>query len=112
MSLLLCSEQVIAPDFDVRLLPVNNTNSTIAATAPPPAPAPPPPLPMECRLNTARPDPIFLNDRCLTNLLKAEEKYGAAGEHGSYFVGQKDITPDMRKIVAEWMMEVSGFFFQ
>lgn len=59
------------------------------------------------RLNTARPDPTFLDDRCLENLLKAEDKAEAGGGGGSYFAGQKDITPAMRKIVAEWMMEVS-----
>lgn len=57
-------------------------------------------------LNTAGPDPTFLDDRCLENLLKAEEKYSGR-DHVSYFSGQRDITPEMRKIVAEWMMEVS-----
>lgn len=55
-------------------------------------------------VNTAIVDPTFLADRCLENLLKAEEKYTASC---SYFkTVQKDITPPMRKIVAEWMMEV------
>lgn len=60
-------------------------------------------------LNTAGPDPTFLDDRCLENLLRAEEKYSGR-EQVSYFNGQRDITPEMRKIVAEWMMEVSGVF--
>lgn len=80
---LFCSEQVILNDCDT-LVSVH----------------------MENRINTARPDPTFLDDRCLENLLKAEEKYSS--DHVSYFTGQKDITPEMRKIVAEWMMEV-GF---
>lgn len=80
---LLCSEQVISNDCDTRLVSSH----------------------MENRLNTPLPDPIFLNDRCLSNLLKAEEKYSS--DHVSYFSGQKDITPEMRKIVAEWMMEVN-----
>lgn len=58
-------------------------------------------------LNTAGPDPTFLDDRCLENLLKAEEKYSGR-DHVSYFSKQRDITPEMRKIVAEWMMEVSA----
>lgn len=60
------------------------------------------------RLQTAQPDPTFLDDRCLENLLRAEEKRETvAGEQPSYFEHQDDITPAMRKIVAEWMMEVS-----
>lgn len=53
-------------------------------------------------------DPAFLNDRCLENLLKAEEKYTPIG---SYFgTMQTDITPPMRKIVSEWMLEVRFFY--
>lgn len=57
-------------------------------------------------VNTATEDPTFLTDRCLENALKAEEK--RPHTVCTYFkTVQKDITPPMRKIVAEWMMEVS-----
>ncbi|KAH8398556.1 hypothetical protein KR222_000018, partial [Zaprionus bogoriensis] len=50
-------------------------------------------------------DPIFTTDRCLENALKCEEKQPIIE---TYFkTVQKDITPPMRKIVAEWMMEVN-----
>lgn len=50
-------------------------------------------------------DPTFKTDRCLENALKCEEKQSIVD---TYFkTVQKDITPPMRKIVAEWMMEVS-----
>ncbi|XP_054727368.1 uncharacterized protein LOC129237026 [Anastrepha obliqua] len=56
-------------------------------------------------VNIATVDPIFLTDRCLENVLKAEEKLPQPV--CTYFkTVQKDITPPMRKIVAEWMMEV------
>ncbi|XP_061387950.1 uncharacterized protein LOC133323011 [Musca vetustissima] len=56
-------------------------------------------------VNTATEDPTFLTDRCLENALKAEEK--RPQPICTYFKTiQKDITPPMRKIVAEWMMEV------
>jgi hypothetical protein len=50
-------------------------------------------------------DPVLLNDeRVLQNLLSSEERYSHSG---SYFgCLQKDLTPQMRKIVAEWMYEV------
>ncbi|KAJ9596983.1 hypothetical protein L9F63_012013, partial [Diploptera punctata] len=56
----------------------------------------------ECR---AYSDPVLLNDeRVLQNLLSSEEKYSPST---SYFeCVQKDLTPQMRKIVAEWMLEV------
>lgn len=55
-------------------------------------------------INTAINDPTFLDDRCLENLLKTEEKSSTIC---IYFKNiQADITPAMRKIVAEWMMEV------
>ncbi|XP_037931418.1 uncharacterized protein LOC119666208 [Teleopsis dalmanni] len=55
-------------------------------------------------VNTATEDPTFLTDRCLENALKAEEKRPQSV--CTYFVTvQQDITPPMRKIVAEWMME-------
>ncbi|XP_065075416.1 G1/S-specific cyclin-D2 [Ochlerotatus camptorhynchus] len=59
---------------------------------------------MEVRLNTAVKDPTFLDDRCLENLLKSEERY----EQGcNYFTTvQKDISPRMRKVVAEWIIDL------
>ncbi|XP_067012388.1 G1/S-specific cyclin-D2 [Anabrus simplex] len=56
----------------------------------------------ECR---AYPDPVLLGDeRVLQNLLRTEERYTPSS---SYFeCVQKDLTPQMRKIVAEWMLEV------
>ncbi|KAI9589155.1 hypothetical protein GQX74_007324 [Glossina fuscipes] len=60
-------------------------------------------------VNTATEDPTFLTDRCLENALKAEEK--RPQPLCTYFkTVQKDITPPMRKIVAEWMMEGAGEF--
>ncbi|XP_030079613.1 G1/S-specific cyclin-D1 [Drosophila hydei] len=50
-------------------------------------------------------DPIFKTDRCLKNALKSEENHEQIlGTH--FNTVQKDITPAMRKIVAQWMMEV------
>ena len=58
----------------------------------------------ECR---AYSDPVLLNDeRVLQNLLSSEERYSPST---SYFeCVQKDLTPQMRKIVAEWMLEVKS----
>ena len=57
----------------------------------------------ECR---AYPDAAILGDaRVLQNLLKTEERYMPGN---SYFeCVQVDISELMRKIVAEWMLEVS-----
>uniref|UniRef100_A0A1B6EAC8 Cyclin N-terminal domain-containing protein n=1 Tax=Clastoptera arizonana TaxID=38151 RepID=A0A1B6EAC8_9HEMI len=56
----------------------------------------------ECR---AKVDPVLLNDdRVLKNLLNEEDRFAA---NISYFeCVQKDLTPDMRRIVAEWMLEI------
>ncbi|XP_067212632.1 G1/S-specific cyclin-D2 isoform X1 [Linepithema humile] len=56
----------------------------------------------ECR---AYADPALLgDDRVLQNLLQTEERYAPSS---SYFeCVQRDISPLMRKIVAEWMLEV------
>lgn len=50
-------------------------------------------------------DSIFKTDRCLENALKCEEKQNNVNT--CFKTVQKDITPPMRKIVAEWMIEVS-----
>jgi len=50
-------------------------------------------------------DPTLLEDRVLQNLLQREEKYAPSR---TYFDSvQKDLSPNMRKIVAEWMLEAS-----
>lgn len=61
---------------------------------------------MEVRLNTAVKDPTFLDDRCLENLLKSEERH--VRQSCNYFATvQKDISPRMRQVVAEWIIDVS-----
>ena len=51
-------------------------------------------------------DPTFLRDRCLKNLLTSQKRYKTPS--CSYFNSiQKTLTPQMRKIVAEWVIEVS-----
>lgn len=54
-------------------------------------------------------DPVLLNDkRVLANLLATEDKYLP---HTCYFnCVQTDIQPYMRKMVTEWMAEVSFHF--
>lgn len=49
-------------------------------------------------------DPTLLQDRVLRNLLKTEDRYVLP--YTSCFAVQQEVTPEMRKIVAEWMMEV------
>lgn len=57
--------------------------------------------------SVAYPDQVLLDDdRILQNLLNSEDRYIPSS---SYFdTVQRDITPDMRKIVADWMLEVCG----
>lgn len=91
---LLCRELVILNDCDLS----NNNNRTTG-------------IQMENtsnhRVNTAIDDPIFLDDRCLQNLLKTEDKFITP-----YFKTiQNDITPNMRKVVTEWMIGVNILFF-
>lgn len=51
-------------------------------------------------------DQTFLKDRCLKNLLTSQKKYSTPS--CDYFnTIQKPLTPQMRKIVAEWVIEVS-----
>ena len=56
-------------------------------------------------LKRAYEDPVLLkDDRVLHNLLATEDKYQPSA---SYFkCVQTDIRPYMRKMVAEWMLEV------
>ena len=59
---------------------------------------------IEPQVNTASADPTFLSERCLENLLKSEETHPVLNFYNN---PQCEITPKMRRIVAEWMMEVS-----
>ena len=50
-------------------------------------------------------DPVFINDnRVLENLLKVEEYYTISSDYMKF---QTDIKPFMRKVVTQWMREVS-----
>lgn len=61
------------------------------------------------RVNRAYDDPVLLNDhRVLANLMMAEDKYVPTS---CYFnCVQTDVKPFMRKMVSEWMAEVSTVF--
>lgn len=61
---------------------------------------------MEMRLNTAIKDPIFLDSRCLENLLKAEERHEQDKNTNYFTTVQKEISPNMRKVVAEWITDL------
>lgn len=56
--------------------------------------------------STACTDPTFLRDRCLKNLLTSQKRYKTPS-CGYFNTIQKSLTPQMRKIVAEWVIEVS-----
>lgn len=59
---------------------------------------------IECR---AYADPVLLNDeRVLLNMLGQEEKYTPSTPFFSCV--QKDVTPQMRTIVSNWMLEVKA----
>lgn len=49
-------------------------------------------------------DPTLLQDRVLRNLLKTEDRYVVP--YPTSFELQTEVTYSMRKIVAEWMLEV------
>lgn len=50
-------------------------------------------------------DPVFLEDRrVLQNLLKLEEHYLVSSKYMEF---QTDVKPYMRKVVTQWMLEVS-----
>lgn len=61
---------------------------------------------MEMRLNTAIKDPIFLDNRCLENLLKAEDRHEALKNTNYFSTVQKEISPSMRRVVAEWVIDL------
>lgn len=55
---------------------------------------------------TATCDPVLLRPRVLDNLLRTEERYAVTA---TYFgTVQTEVTPHMRRIVADWMLEVSA----
>lgn len=54
----------------------------------------------------AAPDPVLLRRRVLDNLLRTEERYAVTANY--FGTVQTEITPNMRRIVAEWMLEVSA----
>lgn len=58
------------------------------------------------RLNTAVKDPIFLENRCLENLLKAEDRDEKHKIVNYFATVQKEISPSMRRVVAEWVMDL------
>lgn len=58
------------------------------------------------RLNTAIKDPIFLDNRCLTNLLKAEDRDEKLKISNYFSTVQKEISPVMRRVVADWVMDL------
>lgn len=53
---------------------------------------------------TARPDPVLLRRRVLENLLHTEERYTVTSNY--FGTVQHELTPPMRRLVAEWMLEV------
>lgn len=54
----------------------------------------------------ARPDPVLLRRRVLDNLLRTEERYAITANY--FGAVQIELTPHMRRLVAEWMLEVSA----
>lgn len=53
----------------------------------------------------AAPDPVLLRRRVLHNLLRTEERYAVTANY--FGTVQREVTPHMRRLVAEWMLEVS-----
>lgn len=51
-------------------------------------------------------DKTFLHDRCMKALLKSQLRYPTPS-CGYFNTVQKTLTPQMRKIVCEWVIEVS-----
>lgn len=54
----------------------------------------------------AGPDPVLLRRRVLDNLLRTEERYAITANY--FGAVQTELTPHMRRLVAEWMLEVSA----
>ncbi|KAI5641948.1 G1/S-specific cyclin-D3 [Phthorimaea operculella] len=78
---LLCAE---------RVSPSSSERSRGAGAAPAPA--------------AAHPDPVLLRRRVLDNLLRTEERYAVTANY--FGTVQTEITPHIRRQVAEWMLEV------
>lgn len=49
-------------------------------------------------------DPVLLRRRVLDNLLRTEERYAVTANY--FGTVQTELTPHMRRLVAEWMLEV------
>lgn len=58
------------------------------------------------RHRAAAPDPVLLRRRVLDNLLRTEERYAVTANY--FGTVQAEVTPHMRRLVAEWMLEVSA----
>ncbi|CAG9563573.1 unnamed protein product [Danaus chrysippus] len=58
------------------------------------------------RVQAAGADPVLLRRRVLDNLLRTEERYAVTANY--FGAVQKEVTPHMRRLVAEWMLEVSA----
>lgn len=56
----------------------------------------------------AGPDPVLLRRRVLDNLLRTEERYAVTANY--FGTVQTELTPQMRRLVAEWMLEVSEVY--
>jgi hypothetical protein len=68
---------------------------------------------IEPRTHKALHDPTFLQNRCLDNLLIAEEQINASTDRSQLAYLQRphtDITPAIRKMAIDWMFEVSDQF--
>lgn len=63
---------------------------------------------IERKVNTALEDRVILEDRCLQNLLISEERYTNVCSYLNDY--KSDITPQMRFIVADWMLQVIFLF--
>ncbi|CAK1551690.1 unnamed protein product [Leptosia nina] len=53
---------------------------------------------------SAASDPVLLRRRVLDNLLRTEERYAVTANY--FGTVQTEVTPHMRRVVAEWMLEV------
>lgn len=104
MDQLLCNEKVNINECDNNYLQIDNNTTNLTITQNSFG------LGNNRPVNKAKRDPIFLDDRCLENLLKSEDN--SYRKPISYFNSvQKDVTPAMRKMVAQWIIEVCKFFF-
>lgn len=57
-------------------------------------------------LAAAAADPVLLRRRVLDNLLRTEERYAVTANY--FGTVQTELTAHMRRVVAEWMLEVSA----